>query len=556
MSWTGIKITQALFHKRIRSATGTMLNQLQDVDGKLRRELERTLQRVSSSDEACLLLGETEWGFPVSLPLSKLIAHSLVVGTTGAGKSYVALLFLNHALEQFGSGSCVPIGIVDAKGELAAKAIEYVYAHASKMSKEEREPLRNRIFIIDFSKNDWVTPYNILSCRGVPAELVVNNRIETISQIYNGPSGLTARMKSILKYFLLLLIEHNLPITMFDRLCNDSDTLGNLASKSKDVRLRHYFLHRFPKEPKGTIFGLRQRIDSLFVSDGVRLSLSASSSPDFQRLQDDGYFVIINVAGPHISRGTSEFLIRVILSDIQQSVFRRRNPENKYLWCLDEAQVLYKHHTSRENMNDLLTMARSFGSSFMLLTQSLTSAVHDTDILNSVLANIRWVLMFRSTLKDAKIIAPAIPVTGAMLNSKRHPFEAQKLLTKDQEFNVRLEDITHFPERTGYLWLRSDLPKAIKLRTQLLALPEEIAESIPEHFARFVQEHKIGNLIPRRQIEKELRELEARVLSASKESARGANADAATKPGLEDFIQSLKETYAKKTGPRKNHETR
>ncbi|GEM_PF-1888518 len=548
MSSFGIKIAQQLFNGRIHDATRTLLTELADIDGVAQRQVEGMLRRIAGQSEACFPLGETEWGFPISIPLPNLLAHSLVVGTTGAGKSYGALLLLAHSLERFTSGNYLPIGILDAKGELAAKAIEYMQAHAYRLPKENRERLGKKVFVIDFSRSDLVTPHNILACKAMPAELLVNNRIETISQIYHGSSALTARMKSILKYFMLLLIEHGLPITMFEKLCLDTDLVKSLAAKSKDERLRQYFANRFPKEPKGTILGLRQRIDSLFVSDGVRLSLSAQSTPDFQRLQDEGYFVVINVAGPHISRGTSEFLLRVVLSDIRQSVFRRQSLEKKYLWCLDEAQILYKDSASRENMNDLLTMARSFGSYFMLLTQSVTSAVQDVDILNSILANIRWMLMFRSTLRDAKIISPAIPVTGTALSTKRHLYDQQKFLTKDQELNMRLEEITHFPERTGYLWLRSDLPKAIKMKTRQLAPPEEIAGCGRKEFAAFVREHPIGNLVPRRQIEKELKEMELRLVHEHSPTASDIDSGANNTHDTQDFIRFLENNYAKKTG--------
>jgi len=548
MSSFGIKITQTLFKRRIRRAARTVLNEFSSANLSKQQELEKKVRSLAAPNESCLTLGEMESGFPVSIPLSKLISHSLVVGTTGAGKSYVTLLLLEHALQQFLTGKYVPIGILDAKGELATMAVEYIQAFACRLDQEMRERLRKRVLIIDFSKSDLITPYNILSCHGAHKELLVNNRIETIGQLYHGTSVLTARMKSILKYVMLLLVENELPITMFEKLCSDTTLIKRLADKTTDKRLRYYFANRYSKEPQGTLLGLRQRIDSLFVSDGVRLSLSTHSAPDFQQLQDEGHFVIINVAGPQISRGTSEFLLRIILHDIQQSIFRRQKPEQRFLWCLDEAQVLYKNQSSREAMNDLLSMARSFGSYFMLLTQSLTSAVRDVDILNSVLANIRWALMFRSTLRDAKILAPALPVTGSKLSVKRHPLDKQKLLTKEQELNLLMEEITHFPERIGYLWLRSELPRAFKVRTRDLASVEKIAGCSKEKLAQFSQKHPIGNLIPRRQIETELNKMESLLEKEKEESSHDVASNSAKAQESNDMIRFLKERYAKKMG--------
>lgn len=83
----------------------------------------------------------------------------------------------------------------------------------------------------------------------------------------------------------------------------------------------------------------------------------------------------------------------LILSDLKQSVFRRTKPHIKYLWFLDEAQHLLKSLTNRENLAELLTQSRSFGTYLCLMTQSLSSAVRDADILNTIMTNIRWWLL-------------------------------------------------------------------------------------------------------------------------------------------------------------------
>jgi hypothetical protein len=548
MKSLGLKITQRLFKRQLHHSAYQLLHNFADVNGARQREVEKQLNQISDKNSRNFLLGETSWGFPVEIPLSKLISHSLVLGSTGAGKSYLVLLLLNDLFKTFESKAYLPMGVLDAKGELAAKTIQYLKAFSYGMTKETQETFWQKVQIIDFSRSDLVTPYNILH-QHMPVELLVNNRIETFNQIYRGTSALTSRMKAILKYFLLLLIEHKLPITLFEKLCLDPTLVTYLAAKSSDERVRLYFTHRFPKEPRGTVLALRQRVDSLMVSAGVRLSLSANSAPDFRKLQDEGYFVIINVSGPQISRGTSEFLLRIILSDIQQSVFRRIDPDNKFLWCLDEAQVLYKDAASRENMNDLLTMARSFGSYFMLLTQSLTSAVHDADILNSILSNIHWLLMFRSTLRDAKLIAPALPVTGTVLSKQRFPYDQQKFLSKDQELKMNLEEITHFPERVGYLWLRSNLPFAIKIRTRQLGTPEQTAGCSREELKNICLENQTGNLVSKERIKSDYKAKEESLMQQIPETS-ASGAIARKVPG--EIIKQLEQTYLKKTGKNKN----
>src|SRR5205823_4226288 len=144
---------------------------------------------------------------------------------------------------------------------------------------------------------------------------------------------------------------------------------------SVSLPVKDYFLYRFDDESKATLLALRQRLESLFISESVRLSLSAPTAPDFTVLQDTGAIILINTAGRNISRGVSQLLQNLLLSDLKQSVFRRSNARQRMLWFLDEAQEIYKSRVNKEHMVDLLTMARSFGSFFALITQSLTSAV-------------------------------------------------------------------------------------------------------------------------------------------------------------------------------------
>src|SRR6266404_7465429 len=126
-----------------------------------------------------------------------------------------------------------------------------------------------------------------------------------------------------------------------------------------------YCVRHFVQEGKQTIAALRARMDSLFGSDGVRLALSGFSAPDFRQLQNDGKIVLVNCAGSSISRGVRLLLQGLVLSDIRQAIFARpNNPPVSYLWLADEAQNFFLTRQQQENMADVLTMARSFGSFF------------------------------------------------------------------------------------------------------------------------------------------------------------------------------------------------
>jgi len=509
------------------------------------------LAHLVSESNQTISFGTTRWGQKVALPLDKVAAHSLILGASGAGKSYESISLILALLEDPALLENLSFGALDPKNELFHKLVQYLYACLYRLQPGERDRLKRKIAIIDLANTEVIAPYNILARRDyLPDEVMVANRIDTISEQFSGLSEVSVRMKMILKYALLLLAEYDLPISFFERICVDSWLLTSLVEQSKSPQLRDYFLNRFDGESKSTLLALRQRIDALLMSEGVRLSLSAHSAPDFTMLQDQGAIVLINTAGPSINRGVSELLQGLILSDIKQSVFRRGNPGRKYLWFFDEAQNLYRSPANRNHMVDLLTMARSFGSFFCLLTQSLTSAVHDQDVLNSILANVRWMVLLRSTLRDAGLIAPAIHLKGNQPKPKYNPFEETKYLTEPQELQARLNEIPKLPDRLAYCWLKAHLGEAVQITTPQVPLPHEIAGCSREVFNAFMKTETIGQGIPKAEIVKMIAERRERLNQLIRPQRRDAGSAESRKTkkseGSKRLARILEEEYAKK----------
>src|SRR2546425_12052167 len=152
-------------------------------------------------------------------------------------------------------------------------------------------------------------------------------------------------------------------------------------------------------------------MESLFASEGVRLALSGTTAPDFRALQNEGKLVLVNCAGPSITRGVRLLLQGLVLSDIRQSIFARpNNPPVTYLWMADEAQNFFLTKQQQENMADILTMARSFGSFFCFLCQNLSTAVLDARVLEQLHTKIRWWLALRGKPPGAPVFRAGAPV--------------------------------------------------------------------------------------------------------------------------------------------------
>ena len=536
-----LKLIQRLNRKKIQQATGKFLSELAPYQpSRYRRRVDERLTKLEGRGGPLMCIGSTKWGRSIHMPLDHLFAHSLIVGASGAGKSYIALQIILGLLGESDAG----FGLLDAKGELYGLVVHYLYAFLYQLSPTYREAFKRRITLIDFSDSQMISPYNILLPHsGQDLEVLVNNRLDTISDLFSDDtSGITPRMRTVLKYFFVLASNARIPLTSIDKLIDDRRLLEHFVSHCPDERVRNYFHSRFDKEPEITVQAVRQRLDAILASESVRLALSADTAPDFRKLQDEGAIVLVNTAGRNISRSVSLLLQILILQDIKQSIFSRKEARFPYLWFFDEAQNFYRSRSAQSSMNEILTMARSFGSFACLMTQAATSAISDSDALNTLLANIRWLLMFRSTSRDARLIEPAIPLTGNCQRPQRHPYEQPEYMGLEEEKRHRLNAINYLPDRRAYLWLKSEMPEAVMIQTANVPSPQAVAGCSQQEFERFVGSEELGQRIKREellsQIKKDQREMK---------DIKAAE----TSKGSDDLLQSLEEEYKKKASRRK-----
>ncbi len=440
-----------------------------------RRTAHGLLRDLSAVSGPTVVFGETEWGEPVVLPLFEIgQGYSVVTGGMGSGKTMAMCLVLEGIIARLPDLRSLAFGLIDPKGELFDRVLYLLAARLECLDQERREELLKRIVVIDFSARRAVSSYNILALwPNTEPDFFVTSRLETLRELLPSGDKLSLRGGEVLKNVLILLAEFGLPLTYLNNVLAAEAFRSRLITKSKNPELKWYFTHHFAQEGKATIAALRARMESLFASEGVRLALSGPTAPDFRRLQNEGKIVLINCAGRSITRGVRSRLQEVVVSDIRQGIFARpNNPPVKYLWVCDEAQNLFRARQQQENVEDICTMGRSFGSYFCFMCQNLTSAVPDTRFLETVHTNIRWSLTLRGTPRDAQFLRAALPVTGRRPRPDVHPFREHSLYSLDEERALLLEGIAHLPDRTGYLWLKTHSAEAIRLRTRSLNIPE------------------------------------------------------------------------------------
>lgn len=510
-----------LSRRRMAQATARHLDSLaREPVRASRRTVRELLATLRNEPGPKVQLGETDWEEPVIVPLAECVkACWIATGGMGSGKTMAACAILEALIAGFPDLRTMSFGVLDAKGELFERALYLLGARLQQLEGQAHEDLLQRIVVIDFSSRKAVSPYNILSLWPyTERDFFVTSRLETLRELLPAGEKLSLRGADVLKNVLALLSEFGLPLRYLNHVLESDALRSKLLARSKNPEARAYFARHFLQESKQTVAALRARMESLFASEGVRLSLAGLSAPDFRKLQNDGKIVLINCAGSSISRGVRLLLQGLVLSDIRQAIFARPNvPPVSYLWLADEAQNFFLSRQQQENMADILTMARSFGTFFGFLCQNISTAVPDARVLEILHTNIRWSLTLRGTPRDAQFLRAALPVTGRRTRPDLHPYRERASYSPEEERALALEGIAHLPDRTGYLWLKTRCPEAIKIRTRTIELPEG------EEFRRIVgalrDEASLGSRLSRAEYKRLIEERDHEWLEAQEESS-------------------------------------
>lgn len=443
-----------------------------------RRNASALFQRFNAEPGPKVTLGETLWGEPVKVPLKEIVrSFGQIGGGMGTGKTCVAGIIAEALIDLAASSPTIGFGCIDAKRELY---LTMLFLLAKKMKMLERsdppaaERLRRRIFICDFSCTDPLTSYNLLApWPGADPEFFAAERADLLLDMLEGGDDLSLSGKTLLQKLSLLLSEFKLPIGYLNQVLDNEGLRRRLVARCQNQDVAAYFNQRFRDIPKPTISALQRRIQALLASEGVRLALNGPSVPDFRRLQDESAIVFINCFGKNISRSVRRLLHNLGGSDVTHSIFPRQKKEKPFLWILDESQNFFATPSLRQDMHEVLTMGRSFGSYFLFLTQNVSTAVQDPRMLAILHTNIRWALALRSDPSDCAFMKPALPVTGRRVRPEMDPFAEKSFYSLAEERSLALDEVAHLPDRTAWVWFKAHSAEAVKINTQELTIPHD-----------------------------------------------------------------------------------
>ena len=96
----GINLVQWLFKKRLGRESRRAVAELESVAQRQQETAAKEIARLSKTGGAAIELGTTTWKQPVRLPANEIANHSLIVGASGSGKSFLALSLICQLLDQ------------------------------------------------------------------------------------------------------------------------------------------------------------------------------------------------------------------------------------------------------------------------------------------------------------------------------------------------------------------------------------------------------------------------------------------------------------------------
>lgn len=372
----------------------------------------------------------------LTLPLSTMLRHQLITGTSGWGKSGTILSIILLVLTKFRSIGAV---VLDCKGETS-----------DELTKFWLPALVEQYPHIDPGKIVTVKPFGSY---GIPLNPLVP--IPGLTASVQGfivaalladlAPGSGPRMQSLLAKLCQAGILAR--ATLLDLLAamRDPAQARTLASRVPDEEVRYYLTEALPREPAASKDALCSRLSYLLLIDQVRAMLCAPTAISGSDILEAPLSVID--LGGDIPMGflpLAEVIGSLLMTIVMMAIFSRKLPAHPTMFIIDEWQVVVGK--SAAELERTLAQARFRQVNLILANQTL-GQITNASLLRSLLTNISLHWAFRPTERDVEHVLPLLPATGRCLD----PEKPDQLLSKDAERRQLLTRLTKLPPRQALL---------------------------------------------------------------------------------------------------------
>jgi len=468
------------------------------------------------------------------------LAHAIVVGSTGSGKTRFLMGFLLEQIKRGLAGQHRNGGelefeaeVIDPKGETAQLLQPYLAALWLAADDATREALASSVYTIDWTR-DFITPSAPYDNRAqvvsdaYRAHLLSDVTIEASKQTY------TDTLRQVLFMWTWLLIDLRFPpnFAFAERFFRDAAYRKGTLAKVGSSDVRQYFAAMETVVARQTqeAFLRRLQTDLSFPENRFAIGVPPENLDGLQRAEDArlviGNFGCSNVLP--LSLGLSRATWRAI--GVLLDAPRRRRRTKKTIVFEELALLLSASTELMEILMTSLRTLRSVGVGLLLASQDLASSLPKNAVRNIVL-NTRWSATFQSRRDEAEMLFPHVV------------FDATDQRTPAERHRVFLRDIETMPRQEFWLTVKGGYP-ALPARSLDLPDPSAFAkgESDDELTAVFHREIGRRSMLSTTQAAEYIAAWEARVVGRAEIGTAKNNPDQQTAHSLQDLLQQIGRT--------------
>ncbi len=317
------------------------------------------------------------------------LAHMLLVGKTGAGKSTVLANMMRSDLEN-GTG----FALLDAHGDLAEQILALVPQHR----------LKDTVYI-NPSMTQFSPAVNLLM--DATPHLAVSQFLSTFQHLW--PEFWGPRSEYLLRNALLLLTQ-TFPAAMLSDITNVLTDFGfriSLVNRLPQGNLKRFWENEFDQYSKHfrteAIAPILNKIGAVTLNPTLRpLLCQRRNDVDFRALLNSNGILIVNLAKGSVGEDGSALLGSILLSKLVLTAMSRSAiHESKRAFFgiyADEAQAFITESTI-----SLFSELRKFGIGATWATQYLSS--FPETLRDAILGNVGTLLSFAVSGEDAEFLA-------------------------------------------------------------------------------------------------------------------------------------------------------
>lgn len=380
---------------------------------------------------------------------SDTLQHTLVLGSTGSGKSSLLELLARFHLQQRR-----PFTLIDLHGDL--------FTRVSAWALLAETP---RLVLLDFTRPDLLPGWNPLTrVEGVDVGRHVDLLVGVLKRLYAGEDAASwawgVKVEELMRYALRACIESEAVMSLVDLpsfFLIPAIRQRVLATASEQTRA--YFTLRFGAREEMYVSAVLNKLEPFLGSIAVQRFLGQPrSTVDLLGAIDRGDTVIVNLAKGYLGP-TADVVGRLLVNVFQMAAMRREAipPERRapYSLLLDEAHVLA---AAESGLEDFLVAARKYKVFVTLAAQGLS--LFPPNFRPHLLGNTGRQFFFRLPHAEARSLANDIfEPLGSIWREQTRPNERieEPLLTPAEEMAFRTRELANLPVGACY-WLLKGRP--------------------------------------------------------------------------------------------------